>query len=733
MKKFFVIFTIFTYLLPTATLAQADFNPNFIISDSEMQNTQNWTRDDIQRFLENRGSYLSKYRCEDFNGVTKSAADIIYDAALNYQINPKFLVVNLQKEQSLITDDSPSQKQLDWAMGYAVCDSCSMSDPKIQKYKGFGKQVDNAAALIRWYYNNSDKGYIKKKDVSTIIDDTTVIPQSWATAFLYTYTPHLHGNQNFWRIWQTWFAQVYPGGSLLKAEDSSEIWLIQDGKKRKFKNQTALVTRFDPNMVIEVPGSELSNYTEGPQIALPNYAIVRSGSNYYLLDYDYKRPFENAETVGKLGFNPDEVIDVSETDLAGFALGPVITANSTPPQGVIYQITDSNNSLYLLKDGIFYPITDKSLVDASYKNLRIEKHKKIDLQQYKIIFDLAPIKDGTLLQEEESNRIYVIEKGKKRLISDNDTFVAMGYKKENVFPIDVITLMTVPDGEPLYLNANLLSSRDKYLGDSEAAVTDIYGSKLPAYLVAEYPSGRIISGKNIDTKRPMAALTKILVALESVNQSYKDAKVVTYSVKKYNTTGSALKMLEGEKLTLKDAFNAMLVGSANNMARLLAQNSGLSTEDAFIKAINKRLDTWGVDNTQVVDTTGLSAKNVSTPRDLLKIFVTKALKNTQIKEAIARSSYTFKETLSKDSLKTRTVKNTNQLSTKGKNYKILASKTGYTEDAGSILMMLIESTVTKKQYIILTMGEKNYANRFVEPNKIAEWIASGKVKITATK
>lgn len=719
-------------LLPQLSLAQADFNPNFIISDLEMQNTQNWTKDDVQRFLENRGSYLSNYRCEDFNDVTKTAADIIYDAALNYQINPKFLVVTLQKEQSLITDDSPSQKQLDWATGYAVCDSCSLSDPKIQKYKGFGKQVDNAAALIRWYYNNSDKGYIKKKDAATIIDETTVIPQSWATAFLYTYTPHLHGNQNFWRIWQTWFAQVYPGGSLLKADDSSDIWLIQNGQKRKFKNQTALITRFDPKMVIDVPASELSNYAEGPQITLPNYAIVKNGSNYYLLDYDYKRPFENAATVGKLGFNPDEIIEATDADLAGFAAGPVITANSTPPQGVIYQITDSNNSLYLLKDGIFYPITDKTLVDAAYKNLRIEKHKKIDLQQYKIIFDLAPVKDGTLLSEAEGSRMYVMEKGKKRLISDSDTFLAMGYKKENVFPIEIITLMTIPDGEPIYLNANLLSSRDKYLGDSEAPVNDLYGSKLPAYLVAEYPDGRIISGKNIDAKRPIASLTKIIVALEALNQSYKDSRVVAYSVKKYNTTGSALKMLEGEKLTLKDAFNVMLIGSANNMSRLVAQNTGLS-EDDFIKAMNKRLETWGMDNTKVTDTTGLSEKNVSTPRDLLKIFVTKALKNTLIKESMARSSYTFKEVLSKDKLKTRAIQNTNKLSIKGKNYKILASKTGYTGDAGSLLMMLIESTVNKKQYIILTMGDKNYTNRFVEPNKIAEWIASGKVKIAAMK
>ena len=86
--------------LPLSVLAQVEFNPQFIISDEEMQSTANWTHIDVQRFLQDKGSHLATLVAEDPDGVFKSASEIIYDTAIKYQINPKFLLVTLQKEQT---------------------------------------------------------------------------------------------------------------------------------------------------------------------------------------------------------------------------------------------------------------------------------------------------------------------------------------------------------------------------------------------------------------------------------------------------------------------------------------------------------------------------------------------------------------------------------------------------------------------------------------------------------
>ena len=712
---------------PLFVFAQTEFNPQFIISDAELQDCS-WTRTDVHQFLDDRGSYLRNYKATDSTGTTKTAADIIYDSAKTYQINPKFLLVTLQKEQSLITDDSPTTKQLDWATGYAVCDSCSMDDLRIQTKKGFANQVENAAAIMRWYYNNSDKSYIKKQGSLTVIDNTEIVPQSWATAFLYTYTPHLNGNKNFWRIWETWFGQVYPNGSLLKSASSSEMWLLQDGKKRKFASLTALVTRIDPKMAMLVPDTELSNYPTGAPISFPNYSILRSPNGIYLLDYDVLRPFASEEVVRKMGYNPDEIIEVAAPDLNGYTIGSVITASTIAPQGVIYQITDLNNNYYLLKDGTLFPVTDKRVVEINFKNLKIEKHKLAELKKYPVADLPINLQDGVLIKAIGSKNVYVIDKGLKRKITDEETFIALGYKNNNIVSISATTAMGIPEGEPLFLNASLLSAKNKFLGDSTAPPEDLFKTNVPTYLVAEYPSGRILAGKNIDTVRLIASLTELITAYEALSNNFDQNKITTYTKSKYEAYGNLLNLIDGEKIKNKDLLNTMLIASVNNTARMVAQATGL-TEKEFIKSANDQLAEWGADNSIITDVTGLDDGNKSTARDLLKIF-TKILSNSTIKNILSQTKYTFKETLNKNKVATHNLINTNQLiSTTGRNYQILASKTGYTGEAGSILIMLIQDRKDKKQYIILTMGNPDYNNRFIEPNKLAEWAVTEKVTI----
>ena len=84
------------------------------------------------------------------------------------------------------------------------------------------------------------------------------------------------------------------------------------------------------------------------------------------MDYDTLRPFASDEVVRKLGYNPDEIIDVNPEDLAGYATGMVITASTTAPQGIVYQITDLNNAYYLLKDNILTPIPEAKMVEVNF-------------------------------------------------------------------------------------------------------------------------------------------------------------------------------------------------------------------------------------------------------------------------------------------------------------------------------------------------------------------------------
>lgn len=711
--------------------AQADFNPQLIISDQEMQDSANWTTADVQNFLVRRGSFLANYSCPDYNGVVKSAADIIYNAAAQYQINPKYILVTLQKEQSLVTDDSPTQKQLDWAAGYGICDNCSMDEARVQKFRGFGKQVDNAAGVMRWYYNNQANPIVKKKDTPIRIDNSEVTPLSWATAFLYTYTPHLHGNQNFYRIWSTWFALFYPNGTLLKSIDDNSYWILQDGIKQKFANLGALVSRLDPKVAIEVKNEDLSNYTTGPDISFSNYSLLQTPSSIYLLDFDTLRPFASEAVVRALGYNPQEVTDVNDSDLVGYKIGDVITASTTAPEGLIYNVTDIKR-YYFLKDNILYPITSVALLDAKMKTVPMEKKKSKDLIAFEFASSSLPFPDGTLLQAKGSNIVYVIEKNKRRKIADDETFSSLGYKRSNIIFTDDLTLATLPVGDSIFVNSSLLSSKNKFLGDSDGIISDVVSTTVNSYLLAEYPSGRILSGRNIDVRYPLASITKILTGYEALEADYTLGKgLLVYNPNLDSAENNVLKLASGNALSRTDLWNAMYVGSINSAAKMIARTAAGSEAEA-VSSVNELLANWGADNTTIVDSTGLSADNKTTARDLLKIFVM-ASKNSTLIKSLGQKSYrvTIKSPSGKVP-RTQNLLNTNQLQRiNSKYYIVIASKTGYTDEGGATLVMLIQSKKTKKQFVIITLNNLDKNNRFAAADNIA--VAAAQDKVTIAK
>ncbi|MFD8633183.1 hypothetical protein, partial [Streptomyces sp. NPDC059656] len=75
---------------------------------------------------------------------------------------------------------------------------------------------------------------------------------------------------------------------------------------------------------------------------------------------------------------------------------------------------------------------------------------------------------------------------------------------------------------------------------------------------------------------------------------------------------------EGDKISEYDAIAALMIPSANNIARLLARwDSG--TQEAFVKKMNDTAKELGMTNTTYTDPSGLDATTVSTAEDQVKL------------------------------------------------------------------------------------------------------------------
>ena len=473
---FFVIFAII--ILYGKNAAQAEgFDPNNIIGDLEILDYSTMDLNDIQNFLATKGSYLATYSCPDANGITRRAAEIIYNAATRsydcagailsdnptdeernlkcrqVTINPKFLLVLLQKEQSLIEESSPSQKNLDWATGYGCPDSGGCNP----RWQGFGKQVNSAALQFRDYLDNpqfytyrAGGTYIFTNPYGTISQEpVTVTPANQATAALYNYTPHVYnGNFNFYKIWRRYFTKIYPDGSLLSADGEAGVWLLQNGLKRPFLSKAALASRFDVNKIIKINKSDLDKYETGAPIKFAQYSLIRSprGTIFLLVD-DKKRGFTSMPAFRKMGFNPAEVVNASWEDINYYADGANLTATSTYPTGALLQ-NKKTGGVYYVMEGIKAPLVDKIFLTTKFKNKKIIKVTPDELDQYATAKPYL-FGDGELLKTKDSPYAYVISGGKKLLISSDKIFNSLGYKTENIIIVPASVLYLYDVGAPI--------------------------------------------------------------------------------------------------------------------------------------------------------------------------------------------------------------------------------------------------------------------------------------------
>lgn len=472
---------------PAISHAQAtvdpQFNPNRIIENNELLAYDSMGLADIQNFLQKKGSFLANYNTTNTHGDIKSAAEIIYDASHNNYdcdgvtlsdkpteeekklkckhittVNPKFLLVLLQKEASLIEDASPTQSRLDWATGYG-CPDGWVCNPY---YKGFGKQV-NSASLQFLAYMNEPNRYKYKAGQTYVISNTldpycttenqnmTVTPENQATAALYNYTPHVfNGNYNVYKLWDRYFptvSRIYPDSSIIKAEGDPKVWLIENGKKRPFANWSAFISRFKTAQIVTVDSSELENYPSGEEIKFANYSLVQTpDKKIYLLVDKEKRPFASTSVFKKIGFNPEELESATVEDLSAYQLGKEITATSTYVTGALIQ-DSKTGEIYYVENGL-KALVDKILLDIKYPDKKIIKKTTKELKSYATTTPIG-LPEGSLVRTNNYPTIYLISGNKKRPFFDESVFAKLNYNPDNIITASSQFLYNYDMGDPI--------------------------------------------------------------------------------------------------------------------------------------------------------------------------------------------------------------------------------------------------------------------------------------------
>jgi serine-type D-Ala-D-Ala carboxypeptidase (penicillin-binding protein 5/6) len=139
-----------------------------------------------------------------------------------------------------------------------------------------------------------------------------------------------------------------------------------------------------------------------------------------------------------------------------------------------------------------------------------------------------------------------------------------------------------------------------------------------AAIVIDGRDGHVMFAKGAEQRRPMASTTKLMTALLTLENA-RPKEVFTAADYAAAPVESQIGLRPGERMTVHDLLEALLLESANDAAATLAE--GISgTRQAFVAAMNARADQLGLEGTSYANPIGFDDPlNYSTARDLAEL------------------------------------------------------------------------------------------------------------------
>lgn len=441
-----------TFTSPVSATSTAGFSAGNIMDNPVMTDSKSMTAAQIQTFLNSKVpncdtngtqpatefGYPNKthaqyaamagwpgppYTClKNYTESGQTAAQIIYNLAQQYQINPQVLIVTLQKESSLVTDTWPLPSQYKTATGYGCPDSGPNNSANCStKYYGLTNQLTNTAYMYHAIMTQNPNWYSPyivgtnyiQWNPSTSCGGSNVNIKNLATAALYDYTPYqpnaaalaagygtgnscsAYGNRNFYLYFTDWFGS----------------------------------TQGTP--FFQFPGS-------------PSTYMIGSNNNYYSIS-DYQR-------LRDYGFENDFKYRVDVVDKS-YVSGMTYSGN-LPPIARFEGI-----GVYIADLGSLHPFpTESMMTDFGYT-----MGQEATLPGWVLSDMTTSSAVANVVRPSDSATVYYVTGGKKEPFCTWDAFTSLGsptYVSQNSVYLRSYYTNTISDGMPLAVSGALILNRD---------------------------------------------------------------------------------------------------------------------------------------------------------------------------------------------------------------------------------------------------------------------------------
>lgn len=157
----------------------------------------------------------------------------------------------------------------------------------------------------------------------------------------------------------------FPNGILLKATNNPKVYYIDNGQKRPIESPNMLRSQFRWEDLVVTTQIEIDALPNGPQMTYRDGSLLSNGGSIYVISDGQRFPIDSPSTFLQKGYKWNNVIAVSDAELAPHPQGPSLTTASKHPNGSL--LVKPGGAVFVIKNGQRRYIPSPLIFQARYR------------------------------------------------------------------------------------------------------------------------------------------------------------------------------------------------------------------------------------------------------------------------------------------------------------------------------------------------------------------------------
>jgi D-alanyl-D-alanine endopeptidase (penicillin-binding protein 7) len=267
--------------------------------------------------------------------------------------------------------------------------------------------------------------------------------------------------------------------------------------------------------------------------------------------------------------------------------------------------------------------------------------------------------------------------------------------------------------------------------DWPAAPADVPASSGPrlrslAWYVVDDASGEVLAAHDAERPLPIASITKLasmLIWADSGADPEAALELAQEDKDFVQVTKSRLRV--GARYKAGDLLHSSLLSSDNRATASLMRQTGLPRE-VYALAMERRAQALGLESARFGDPTGLDESDTMSARDAARLLAA-AVRHEVVGEALGQPEFRYQRA---DRPVWIAARASNRLA-HSEDWGVRASKTGYTEIAGSCLVM--QARIAGRPVTLAFLGARGVHSRYGDAVRLRDWLMQREASVAAAQ